>query len=110
MFPRNKALWIAGAATAVVLAVAGTGAGVTLAGGGDDDEAAITGLALDQAKEAALEHTGGGTVTDTEVGDEESLYEVEVTLENGDQVDVQLDENFNVVGDEADEDGASDDD
>jgi uncharacterized membrane protein YkoI len=70
---------------------------------GDDAEAAITGDALQKASAAALAHTGGGRVTDTEVGDEESLYEVEVTLDNGKQVDVQLDENFNVVGDEAED-------
>ena len=59
---------------------------------------------------AALEHTGEGRVTETEVGDEESYYEVEVTLDDGSQVDVQLDEEFNVVGDEADDDGSEDDD
>jgi hypothetical protein len=37
-------------------------------------------------------------VTETEVGDEESYYEVEVTLDDGRQVDVQLDERFAVVG------------
>ena len=63
---------------------------------------AITGSALDKASAAALEHTGEGRVTETEVGDEESYYEVEVTLDDGSQVDVQLDEQFNVVGDEAD--------
>ena len=52
--------------------------------------------------EAALAETGGGRVTGTEVGDEESYYEVEVTLDDGSQVDVQLDENFAVVGSEAD--------
>ncbi len=51
---------------------------------------------------AALAHTGEGRVTETEVGDEESLYEVEVTLNDGSQVDVQLDENFAVVGSKAD--------
>ena len=51
---------------------------------------------------AALAATGGGTVTETEVGDEESYYEVEVRLDNGDQVDVQLDEAFTVVGGEQD--------
>ena len=40
---------------------------------------------------------GGGTVTQTEVGDEESYYEVEVTFADGHQVDVQLDENFDLV-------------
>ena len=38
------------------------------------------------------------------MGDEESFYEVEVTLDDGSQVDVQLDRSFNVVGDEADAD------
>lgn len=44
-------------------------------------------------------------MTGTEVGDEESYYEVEVTLDNGSEVDVQLDESFAVVGSEGD-DGA----
>ena len=66
--------------------------------------------ALDKASAAALEHTGEGHVTETEVGDEESYYEVEVTLDDGSQVDVQLDEQFNVVGGEADDDSSEDDD
>ncbi|MFN0008205.1 MAG: hypothetical protein ACKVXR_09880 [Planctomycetota bacterium] len=72
---------------------------------GDDDETEtpITGDALTRASEAALAHTGGGRVTGTEVGDEESYYEIEVTLDDGRQVDVQLDETFHVVGSEADD-------
>ena len=42
-------------------------------------------------------------MTGTEVGDEESFYEVEVTLADGSQVDVQLDESFDVVGSESDD-------
>jgi uncharacterized membrane protein YkoI len=74
----------------------------------DDDEdpygkdIPITGPALDRASEVAINHLGGGTVTETEIEDEESYYEVEVTLDDGRQVDVQLDENFNVVGTESD--------
>jgi uncharacterized membrane protein YkoI len=97
-------------ATAVGLAAIGAGAGVAVAGGEDESEGPdvpITGADLDRASTAALEHTGEGRVTDTEVGDEESYYEVEVTLDDGTQVDVQLDEDFDVVGDEAD--GAEDD-
>ena len=56
-------------------------------------ETAISGDALEQASDAALDYTGGGRVTGSEVDDEESKYEIEVTLDNGDQVDVQLDEN-----------------
>ena len=74
-----------------------------------DSETPITGDALARASAAALEFTGGGRVTGTEVGDEESLYEVEVTLPDGTQVDVQLDENFAVVGSEADGTGDEDD-
>ena len=96
------------------LATAAIGGGVAIAGSGEDDaegpDTPITGAALEQASAAALEHLGGGTVTETEVGDEESYYEVEVSID-GREVDVQLDEEFNVVGteDEA-EDGAVDDD
>ena len=109
MQTRSKFL-IAGGVT---LALAAGGTGLAVATGGDDSEAPISGNALDDASAAALQSTGGGEVTGTEVGDEESFYEVEVTLEDGSQVDVQLDRDFNVVGEEAegaDEDeGANDD-
>ena len=100
MTKRNKILIVGGSA----LALAAGGAGVAVAGGGDDDatETPITGNDLDRASAAALDHTGQGSVSGTEVGDEESYYEVEVTLDDGSQVDVQLDRGFNVVGDESD--------
>ena len=41
-------------------------------------------------------------MTGTEVGDEESYYEIEVTVDNGTEVDVQLDTDFKVVSSEAD--------
>ena len=91
-----------GAATLVCAAGAVAGTSVASAGGGDDDaEAPITGSALETASAAALDHTGEGRVTDTEVGDEESLYEIEVTLDDGSEVDVQLDADFKIVGAEA---------
>jgi uncharacterized membrane protein YkoI len=71
----------------------------------NDSEAPIGGTDLDKAGAAALEHTGGGQVTETEVGDEESYYEVEVTRDDGSQVDVQLDRSFAVVGASADSEG-----
>ncbi len=107
----KRVYWVA--ALVGVLALAGAAltftSRLTSAGGGDDDRP-ITGSALDLASEAALEHTHGGQVTETEVGDEESYYEVEVTLEDGSQIDVQLDEDFNVVGREADDEGLNDQD
>ena len=88
-------------AAILVGAVIATGAGIALARGPDDDESPITGSDLERASEAAVRHLGEGRVTDTEVGDEESYFEVEVTLNDGRQVDVQLDEAFNVVGTES---------
>lgn len=93
---RTTIMIIAGVVAVAGLAVAGTVAAGQF--GGDDSEPPITGEALERATTAALEHTGGGRVTDTEVGDEDSYYEVEVTLDSGAQVDVQLDEDFRVVG------------
>ncbi|HEY0509118.1 MAG TPA: hypothetical protein VGD12_13765 [Blastococcus sp.] len=96
---------IIGAGAAAVLAA---GAGIAAAAGGSDGDTAegrdvaISGPALQKAGDAALAETGGGEVTGTEVGDEESYYEVEVTLGDGSQVDVQLDKDFAVVGRSAD--------
>ena len=105
---RRAKLAIGIAAAALVAAV---GAGVAIASSDDDaTERSITGSALEKASAAALEHTGEGTVSETEVGDEESYYEVEVTLEDGSQVDVQLDRDFNVVSSSSDDDNAEDDD
>ena len=47
-------------------------------------------------------------MTETEVNDEDSYYEVEVTLDDGSQVDVQLDRSFNVVGSKADHESPHD--
>jgi uncharacterized membrane protein YkoI len=103
--PSRRRLALAGA---VVAGMAAIGGGVAIAAGGDDgaNDRPITGAALTRAKAAALAHTGAGRVTETEIGDEESLYEVEVTLPDGKQVDVQLDQNFKVVG--AKDDGHDD--
>ena len=104
---RKKTVISAAAAAAVVL----VGGGAALAGSDDDaTERPIEGSALKQAEDAALQETGGGEVTGTEVGDEDSYYEVEVTLDDGSQVDVQLDRSFQVVGTESDHgDEAADD-
>jgi hypothetical protein len=86
------------ASVGVVGAVGGTAVATA-----EESERPITGDALQRASAAALAHVGSGRVTETEVGDEESRYEVEVTLAGGRQVDVQLDDRFAVVGTEADE-------
>lgn len=108
----RRTRWIIVAVAAAAVA-AGVGGGIAIAGGGvTETDQPITGPALTRAEQAALAHTGGGRVTETEVGDEDSYYEVEVTLPDGRQVDVQLDKDFNVVGTSADErpdDSGSDD-
>ncbi len=68
----------------------------------EEEDIAITGNALEQASAAALNYIGEGKVTDSEVGDEEGYYEIEITLDNGQEVDVHLDENFNVLSHESD--------
>ena len=97
---------------ASALALAATGGGLAVAGGAGEDvgdsEAPISGGDLDRASDAALEHVGNGQVSGTEVGDEESYYEVEVTREDGSQVDVQLNREFGVVGAEDDDDSKED--
>jgi hypothetical protein len=95
-----------GIAVATGAAAVAIGTGIATAQPDDGEGTPITGDALSKATQAALAFTGGGTVTATEAGDEESLYEVEVTLPDGSQVDVQLDESFVVVGDKTDPPGA----
>ena len=97
----------AGIAAVVVVAVAVAG-GVAVAGNGDDEP--LTGATYDQAVVAALAHTGGGAVTETEIGDGNAAYEVEIRLPDGSQVEVELDAEFNVLGSSPDDDGAGDDD
>ena len=108
---KRIALIVAGAA----VVTAGTVGAAAAVSGGDDDaqDRPIPASELDRAEQAALDETGGGTVTGTEVDDEESKYEVEVTLDDGTQVDVQLGGDFQVVGTESegsdDESGGNDD-
>ena len=64
---------------------------------GDDDTAdqPLTGATLDRASKAALAKTGGGTVTDSERSGQ--AYELEVTKDDGSQIDVLLDRAFKMV-------------
>jgi uncharacterized membrane protein YkoI len=98
---RRKTRWIAGGV--LVAAMIGGGTGAAIAAGGDDDKA-LTGSTRDRAVAAALASTGGGTVLETEAGDDGAAYGVEVRLADGRQVEVNLDAGFRVVGQEADED------
>ncbi|MBA2739009.1 MAG: PepSY domain-containing protein [Nocardioidaceae bacterium] len=103
---RRTQIAVAGVAAVVGLGF-GTGAVVTASTGDDEPDTAISGADAERAERAALDAVGGGTVTGTEVDDEQSAYEVEVTRGDGTQVDVQLDEAFRIVGQE--DDGTGDD-
>ena len=51
-----------------------------------------------------------GPVTETEIGDDGAAYGVEVRLSDGRQVEVNLDRDYHVVGQETDDDGPGGDD
>lgn len=102
----TKAMIIGGAGVAIVMAGLGSAAAASGAG---DHERPITGEAFDRASAVALDHLGEGRVTETEEGDEDSYYEVEVTLDDGREVDVQLDRDFAVVGAEPEAANEADD-
>ena len=92
----------------LVLVAGAISAGFAVAAGGEDDRP-LTGSSLQKATAAALAHTGGGTVTETEVGDDGAAYGVEIRLADGRQVEVNLDENFDVIGQENDDDDVAGD-
>jgi hypothetical protein len=96
-------------AAAVAMLVALGGAGIAYANGGDSGEQ-VTGPDAEKAKSAAIAAMGGGTVTEVERDDGygSGVFEVEVKRDDGSQVEVHLDRNLNVVGQEADEDGPND--
>lgn len=104
----RRTRWIVGGTLAAAL-IGGSGAVAVGRGGGDNDEP-LTGSNLERATAAALEHVGGGTVIETEAGDDGAAYGVEIRLEDGSVVEVSLDQSFRFVGDEADDDGRADQD
>jgi uncharacterized membrane protein YkoI len=66
--------------------------------GASVDKDDLVGDELAKASEAAIKAAGGGTVVDAERSDDaDHRFEVEVRLEDGTEVDVDLDESFGVV-------------
>ena len=98
---RRRTRWMGGAGLAV--AMAGGLVAAAAATGGDNDQE-LTGATRDRAVAAALAATGGGSVLETEAGDDGAAYGVEVRLDDGRQVEVNLDESFKVISQEPDED------
>ncbi len=84
-------------ASAAVLALT-LGLGLSACGGDDDTVSAED---RDQATQAAIAAVGGeASVTGVDAGDNDDQYafEVEVQLAGGEDADVQLDEDFTVIG------------
>jgi uncharacterized membrane protein YkoI len=105
---RVRTLVITAAVVAMLVALGG--AGIAYANGGDSEEQ-LTGPDAEKAKSAAIAAVGGGgTVTEVERDDGigTGVYEVEVTRDDGSQLEVHLDGDYNVVGQQADEDGPND--
>jgi uncharacterized membrane protein YkoI len=70
--------------------------------GTDDDD--LVGADYDQAAAAAIAAAGGGTVTDADRSDDgDTAYEVDVRLDDGTEVDVDLDASFGVLRTDVDD-------
>lgn len=98
---------VAGAAVSAIAIAAVVAGGSAVATNGDEQP--LTGDTFDQAVAAALAHTGGGEVTETEIGDDGAAYEVEIRTPAGSHVEVNLDENFVVTHSEPDDDDGESD-
>jgi hypothetical protein len=112
---RRLKKWIVAGGAVAALGVGGTaiagsvGAGEGVGKGDDGEGTAITGSALDKASRIAIDQVGGGKVTGSELQDEEGYYEIEVTKDDGSQVDVHLDSHFNVLNAKGDGEGGDSD-
>ncbi|TFD91258.1 PepSY domain-containing protein [Cryobacterium serini] len=92
----NKKNILIATAAGVVLALAG--AGIALAVSDNDNDGPLTGETLDRASNAAVAEVGPGTVTKAERNDDGgSAYDLEVRLDDGTTVDVELNDAFDVV-------------
>jgi uncharacterized membrane protein YkoI len=101
-------------AALAALALGGSALAGAAPGTGGDDADALRGGTADRAAKAALAETGGGRVAEMERDAERGAsYEVEVIKADGTEVDVRLDERFETVvvetEDEDDRDDRDDD-
>jgi hypothetical protein len=96
---RSRTRLIAIGVGALTLLGAGVGAGLAES----RDDRPLRGTELERATDAALSHVGDGTVVETEVGDDGASFEAEIRRADGTEVEVELDDNFQVIGTEAEE-------
>lgn len=107
----KRTKWLVGGTLALTMVGAGVGIGLAETNSeageeaeGTDSDQPLTGTDREQAEAAALKAVGGGTVLEVESGDGGAAYGVEIRADDGSEVEVQLDENFAVIGTEADDD------
>lgn len=107
----KRTKWLVGSTLALTMVSAGVGIGLAEtntetgeAAEDADNDQPLTGTDRERAEAAALEAVGGGTVIETEVGDDGAAYGVEIRRDDGSEVEVNLDESFTVIGTEADDD------
>ncbi|WP_104087986.1 hypothetical protein [Cryobacterium sp. N19] len=92
---KTKNILIATAAGIVLLL---GGAGIALAVSDNNNDGPLTGETLDRASNAAIAEVGSGTVTNADRNDDGgSAYDLEVRLDDGTTVDVELNDAFDVV-------------
>ena len=106
---KRKRTFLVVAVAAVVLAVA-AGAGIAQAVSGSEEP--VTGRASERAAAAALEAAGGGSVLEVERQDEDGagVYEVEVRREDGSEIEIHVDAQFQPVGTATNDDAGEQDD
>jgi len=111
--PRPILIGTGAALSVLALGIGGFAFADTLQSGGDDriivtstpsgspvgDDFAVSDADYAAVSAAALAAVGGGTVTEVERGDNagDAAWKVEIALDNGDEAEVRLDANLNVI-------------
>lgn len=102
---RKKTMLITGAAAAAVV-LGGATVAVASSNQATDDQP-LGGAELQQARDAALAQTGGGTVLEAEAEGGGTAYEVEVQRPDGSRVEVHLDNSFRTTAESPEQDDDS---
>ena len=93
----NKKNILLASAAGVALVLGGAGLALAATNLGDND-GPLSGETLDRASNAALAEVGPGTVSSAERNDDGgSAYDLAVRLDNGTEVDLELNDAFDVV-------------
>lgn len=102
---RKKTIVIAGAASAAVLALGGTGIAYAVTDGFDGSDN-LSGSDLDRASSVAIDEIGGGSVTSADRDDDGGIttYDLDLIGSDGVEYEVTLDDGFTVLNVDRDDD------